>query len=191
MKTQNTIELTIKNMVCNRCIKVVRELLLKNNIDFVYVDLGRVYRRQALVEGEKVLLIELLQAEGFELIEDREMKLVAQVKALIIKDIHAKKDEQSVRNLSGFLASQLGMEYSNLSKVFSEILGKTIEQYAIEQRIEKVKELLMYNELTLSQISYDLNYSSPQHLSRQFKQVAGMTPTQFKKNGSRKKLDTI
>jgi len=113
------------------------------------------------------------------------------VKALIITDIHHKKGKKSTQNFSAFLASELGVEYSSLSKLFSEIVGNTIEHYVIEQRIERVKELLIYNELTLSQISYDLNYSSPQHLSRQFKQITGMTPTLFKKKGNRKKLDTI
>ena len=188
---QNTIEIAVKNMVCNRCIKVVREELLKNKIDFVHVDLGNIYRNVALSEKEKELLIQILNAEGFELVEDKDAKVINQVKGLIITDIHYKKEEKPIQNLSEFLASQLGMEYSSLSKLFSEIVGNTIEHYAIEQRIERAKELLIYNELTLSQISYDLNYSSPQHLSRQFKQITGMTPTLFKKKGSRKKLDTI
>jgi len=188
---QNTIEIAVKNMVCNRCIKVVREVLLKNKIDFVHVDLGKIFRSEALSENKKPLLIEILNAEGFELVEDKEAKVINQVKALIITDIHYKKGIKGTQNFSKFLASELGMEYSSLSKLFSEIVGNTIEHYAIEQRIERAKELLIYNELTLSQISYDLNYSSPQHLSRQFKQITGMTPTLFKKKGNRKKLDTI
>ncbi len=188
---QNTIEIAVKNMVCNRCIKVVREELLKNKIDFIHVDLGKIYRNEALSEKEKALLIKIFNAEGFELVEDKDAKVINQVKALIITDVHYKKEGKPIQNLSAFLASELGMEYSNLSKLFSEIVGNTIEHYAIEQRIERVKELLIYNELTLSQISYDLNYSSPQHLSRQFKQITGMTPTLFKKMGNRKKLDTI
>lgn len=188
---QNTIEIAVKNMVCNRCIKVVRDELLKNKIDFVHVDLGNIYRSEILLEKEKELLIKILKAEGFELVEDKDSKVINQVKTVIITDIHYKKEGKPIQNLSAFLASELGMEYSNLSKLFSEIVGKTIEHYAIEQRIERAKELLIYNELTLSQISYDLNYSSPQHLSRQFKQITGMTPTLFKKKGNRKKLDTI
>ncbi len=188
---QHSIEIAVKNMVCNRCIKVVREELLKNKIDFVAVELGKIFRSKALSKKEKELLIKILNTEGFELVEDKDAQVVNQVKALIITEIHYKKAEKSIQNLSDFLASELGMEYSSLSKLFSEIVGNTIEHYAIEQRIERAKELLVYNELTLSQISYELNYSSPQHLSRQFKQITGMTPTLFKKEGNRKKLDTI
>jgi AraC-like DNA-binding protein len=189
--TQNKIEIAVKNMVCNRCIKVVREELTNNNIDVAHVDLGTIYLNQALSETAQQTLVEVLHREGFELVEDREATIVNQIKGLIVKDIHHKKEKEVGQKFSEFLALKIGMEYSNLSKLFSEIVGNTIEHYAIEQRIERAKELLIYNELTLSQISYDLNYSSPQHLSRQFKKITGMTPTVFKEQGKRKKLDTI
>lgn len=188
---QNKIEIAVKNMVCNRCIKVVREELKNAKIDVAHVDLGTIYLNQALSETAQQILVEILHREGFELVEDREATIVNQVKALIVKDIHHKKEKEVGQKFSDFLASKTGIEYSNLSKLFSEIVGNTIEHYAIEQRIERAKELLIYNELTLSQISYDLDYSSPQHLSRQFKQITGMTPTDFKQRGKRKKLDTI
>lgn len=188
---QNTIEISVKNMVCNRCIKVVKEELTKNSIDFQRVDLGKVYFNKPLTENKKHTLNTILKKEGFELVEDKEAKIVNEVKTLIIENIHHGKETSVLQNFSEFLASQIGIEYSQISKLFSEIEGKTIEQYGIEQRIERVKELLIYNELTLSQISHELNYSSPQHLSRQFKKITGLTPTQFKSIGTRKTLDKI
>ena len=124
-------------------------------------------------------------------LKNKEAKIVNEIKTLIIEDIHHGKAKKVLQNFSAFLALHIGIEYSQISKLFSEIEGKTIEYYGIEQRIERTKELLIYNELTLSQISHELNYSSPQHLSRQFKKVTGVTPTQFKSFGTRKTLDTI
>jgi len=188
---QSTIKIAVKNMVCNRCIKVIKEELLLNNIDFVKVDLGVIELVTAVSDDEKEKLITLLKKEGFELVEDREATIVNKIKSLIIENIHYQKVKQESQNFSDFLVDHLKVEYPYLSKLFSEIESKTIEHFTIEQKIERAKELLTYNQLTLSQISYDLNYSSPQHLSRQFKKVTGFTPTQFKIDGVRKKLDTI
>lgn len=188
---QSNIEIAVKNMVCNRCIKVVKEELSKNNIAFSYVDLGRIYFNYHLSDIDNENLKQILKKEGFELVEDREAIIVNKIKALVIKIIHQGKEKPQHQNFSDFLTSKIGMEYSQMSKLFSEIEGNTIEHYIIEQRIERAKELIIYNELTLSQISYELNYSSPQHLSRQFKQVTGLTSTAFKEIGKRKKLDTI
>lgn len=176
-------------MVCNRCIKVVKEELIRNNIDFKQVGFGFIEFNEKFSNIN--LLKSVLEKEGFEFVEDYEKSIVSQIKAIIIEDIHHKKNKPLHQNFSNFLSKKLNIGYSQLSKIFSEIEFKTIEQFIIEQKIEKVKELLIYNELSISQISYDLNYSSPQHLSRQFKQVIGLTPTQFKKIGTRRKLDTI
>ncbi|MBJ6366544.1 helix-turn-helix domain-containing protein [Snuella sedimenti] len=184
-------EIAVKNMVCNRCIKVVREELTKNHFDFNHVALGTIYFDHGISEKEKAQLKTILEAEGFELVEDKEAVIVKNIKTLIIQLIHHGKEKPEHQTFSGFIASEIGMEYTQLSKLFSEIAGHTIEHYIIEQRIERAKELLIYNELTLSQISYELNYSSPQHLSRQFKQITGLTPSAFKKIRIRKKLDTI
>ncbi|GAA3562364.1 AraC family transcriptional regulator [Snuella lapsa] len=184
-------EIAVKNMVCNRCIKVVREELSKKHFDFSYVDLGTIYFDHVLSEKEKEQLKAILEKEGFELVEDKESIIVKNIKALIVQHIHHGKEKPEHQTFSGFIASEIGIEYTQLSKLFSEITGNTIEHYIIEQRIERAKELLVYNELTLSQISYELNYSSPQHLSKQFKQVTGFTPSAFKKIRLRKKLDTI
>ncbi|PHR69775.1 MAG: AraC family transcriptional regulator [Lutibacter sp.] len=184
-------ELVVKNMVCNRCIKVVNDELLKNKIGFVHVDLGKIYFDMMPSEKEKIVLNTLLKKEGFELVEDREAKIINQIKIVIIEHIHHGKEKSMHQKFSKFLAVQIGIEYSKISKIFSEIEGKTIEHYSIEQRIERTKELLIYNELTLSQISHELSYSSPQHLSRQFKKITGLTPTEFKSIGKRETLDTI
>ena len=176
-------------MVCNRCIKVVKEELVRNNINFMEVGLGFIKFKEKI--SNKNLLKNILKKEGFEFVEDYETSIVSQIKSLIIENIHHKKNKPLHQNFSDFLSLNINLGYSQLSKFFSELEAKTIEQFIIEQKIEKVKELLIYNELSLSQISYDLNYSSPQHLSRQFKQITGLTPTQFKKIGNRKKLDTI
>jgi AraC family transcriptional regulator len=188
---QNSVEITVKNMVCNRCIKVVKEELTKNHINFTFVDLGKIYIGKPLTNRERESLKQILKKEGFELVEDKEAIIVNKIKALVIKNIHQGKEKPQHQNFSDYLTSNIGMEYSHISKLFSEIEGNTIEHYIIEQRIERAKEFIIYNELTLSQISYELNYSSPQHLSRQFKQITGLTPTTFKKIGRRKKLDTI
>ena len=178
-------------MVCNRCIKVIKDELIKSKIDFTKVELGVIKFNKLIIKNDKLKLISILKKEGFELVEDREAEIISQIKVLIIKNIHHKPVDKINQNYSNYLADAINIDYSTMSKLFSEIEGKTIEHYIIEQRIERVKELLIYNEITLSQISYELNYSSPQHLSRQFKQITGFTPSQFKESGKRRKLDTI
>ena len=178
-------------MVCNRCIKVIREELIKNKIDFTQVELGKIYFNHHLSNQNKESIKQIIEKEGFELLEDRETKIINQIKSLIISSIHHKKGKSIEQNFSTFLSAHIGIEYSQISKLFSNTEGRSIENYIILQKIERAKELLIYNELTLSQISYELNYSSPQHLSRQFKQITGLTATAFKKIGKRKRLDTI
>lgn len=184
-------EIAVKNMVCNRCIKVVKDELIKNRIEFNHVDLGVIYFEREVLEQEKEKLKEILEKEGFELVEDREAVIVKNIKTIVVQLIHHGMEKPVHQNFSEFISSELGIEYSQLSKLFSEIEGNTIEHYIIEQRIERAKELIVYDELTISQISYLLNYSSPQHLSKQFKQITGLTPSVFKSIRDRKKLDTI
>ena len=133
-----------------------------------------------------------LESIGFELLEDQRQQLVEQIKRSIIELVHQENNELKV-NLSDFLVEQCHHDYSFLSKLFPEVCGITIEKYFIHQKIERVKELLAYNELSLSEIALLLNYSSTAHLSAQFKSVTGMTPTQFKQQegGMRKPLDQI
>lgn len=182
--------LYIKSMVCNRCIKVVTDELTRNQIIFDKVDLGSIHFKEPVNEVTQYKISKILKKEGFELLEDKDRQLINQIKSLLIENIHH-NNEKEAQNASSLLTDTFGIDYSTLSKLFSEIEGKTIEKYIIQQKIEKVKELLKYGELNLSQISYELNYSSPQYLSRQFKRVTGLTPTQFRILGKRKKLDTI
>lgn len=184
-------KVAVKNMVCSRCIKVLREELLKHDIDFVRVDLGNIYFNRIISESEKKILIHIFEKEGLELVESRAEKIINQVKILIIENVHYGRKRPGRQNFSDFIALHIGMEYSQISKLFSLLEKRSIENYVISQRIERAKELLMYGELTLSQISYELDYSSPQHLSRQFKRVTGLTATGFKKFGKRRELDTI
>ncbi len=183
--------LAVKNMVCNRCIKVISDELKNNGFKIESIELGKISFRDFISVEDRKKIEKILKKEGFELLEDRESKIINKIKTLIIDHVHYGREKPYHQNFSDFLSSNIGIEYSGISKLFSIIEGRTIENYIIEQKIERTKELLVYNELSLSEISYDLGYSSPQHLSRQFKQVTGMTPTIFKKIGSRKKLDTI
>jgi AraC-like DNA-binding protein len=183
--------LSIKNMVCDRCIRVVKEELEKLHYTVKKVKLG-----QATIESTTAVNIQTiksaLEASGFELLEDRKVQLVEQVKTLLIELIHH-TDEGLKTTYSEYLSSVLGKDYSYLSSLFSSVENITIEKYIILQKIEKVKELLVYDELTLSEISYRLGYSSVAHLSSQFKQTTGFTPTAFKQQKSkpRKTLDHI
>ncbi|NLP59032.1 helix-turn-helix protein [Lutibacter oceani] len=182
---------TVKNMVCDRCIKVIKDELIKNNIMFELIELGKIHFEINLSTNELKTLKTILEKEGFEIVEESDLKIVNQIKTLIIENIFHKRHKLFNENYSTFLSSNLKIEYGQLSRIFSELEKRTIENYIIQQKIERVKELIFYNELTISQISYELNYSSPQHLSRQFKKITGITPTQYKNIGSRGKLDTI
>ena len=190
MQNNNSI-LIVKNMVCDRCIKVVREELLINEIKFKCVELGKIHFNKNLSIDEMNTLKNILEKEGFEIVESHEFKVVNQIKTLVIENIFHGRHKLFNQNYSTYLALNVELEYGQLSRIFSELEGRTIENYIIQQKIERVKELIFYNELTISQISYELNYSSPQHLSRQFKQITGITPTQYKNIGFRGKLDTI
>ena len=187
-------KLYIKNMVCPRCIKVVREELEKLNLTPLSVKLGEV----ELAESEdKVDLTKIGQAllkEGFELLEDNNAKLIESIKTTIINAIRGyKKIDLSSVIFSTLLTESLGKEYTSLSSLFSKVESITIEQYIILQKIEMAKELLTYGELTLSEIAYLLGYSSVQHLSRQFKKVTGMTASNFAKKfpSKRKSIDKL
>ncbi len=190
MQNNNSI-LIVKNMVCDRCIKVVKEELLINEIKFECVELGKIYFNKNLSIDEMNTLKNILEKEGFEIVESYEFKVVNQIKTLVIENIFHGRHKLFNQNYSTYLALNVELEYGQLSRIFSELEGRTIENYIIQQKIERVKELIFYNELTISEISYELNYSSPQHLSRQFKQITGITPTQHRDIGFRGKLDTI
>jgi len=175
--------LTIKNMVCPRCIKVVREELENLGYTVNNIKLGEVELFEAESKIDLKTIKERLQKEGFELIEDSKSKLVDTVKTEIINVIQKYKHEDLEKIVfSKYLSEQLGKDYFTLSSLFSKMEGITIEHFVILQKIEKAKELLRYGEMTLSEIAYELGYTSVQHLSNQFKKVTGMTASQFKKD---------
>ncbi len=184
--------LYIRNMVCNRCIMVVRSELEKLGFEPVQVQLGEVELKEDLPGPELNEFKNRLDELGFELMDDSKSKLIEKIKLLVIQLIHH-GDGQMNQNYSVYLSSKLNKEYNYLSHLFSEVEGTTIEKYIINQKIERVKELLVYNELTLSEIADSLGYSSVAHLSGQFRKVTGLTPSYFKqlKENKRKPLDQI
>lgn len=166
-------------MVCPRCISAVEHVFNDVNIPTDSIKLGEVITSQCINQNQKIELANRLKAEGFELLEDKETQLVTQIKSLIITQIHHQNTNQKV-NYSTLLSDRLNKEYSTLSKLFSSVEGITIERYILKQKIERVKELLFYNQFSLSEIADQLQYSSVAHLSSQFKRETGMTPTAFK-----------
>ena len=176
--------LAIRNMVCDRCIRVVREELSALGLDVRRVELGEAEVSEGRMPVDVNRIRTMLQANGFELIEDRRRKTVESIKREIVNLVHHGTPSSRRRpKLSTHLAAALQQDFHSLSVLFSSTEGMTIEQFYIRQRIERVKELLKYGEQTLSEIAWDLHYSSVQHLSNQFRQVTGMTPSAFRKMG--------
>ncbi len=184
--------LYIKNMVCDRCRMAVDTLLRRQQLTPQEIDLGRAVVAEEPTSQQRELLRADLKAWGFELLDDRREQTLQLIKATIIKLVHH-QDSTSNVTLSSFLSAELHQDYSALSKLFSECTSMTIERYYMEQRVERVKELLTYGEKTLTQIALQMNYSSVAYLSSQFKTVTGMTPSQFKQlhQNNRKPIDTI
>ncbi len=180
-------------MVCNRCVMAVRCELKKLDLKPVSVILGEVEIESEPTVATLEKLNRHLQRLGFELIDDRKSRVVEQMKTEIIRYIHHGKEVDEYINFSEHLSRTLRLEYSYLSNLFSSVVGTTIEKYIILQRIEKVKELLVYDELTLSEIAWKTGYSSVQHLSNQFKKIIGMSPTAYKRmqKYNRKMLDQV
>lgn len=187
------LRLLIKNMVCDRCKMVVESELNKIGLHVEKIDLGEVDLSENELSSEQLSIAKnCLVQLGFELIDDRKSRIVEQIKIAVIELIHYQNDEDKIKH-SEYLSQQLNRDYPFLSKTFSEEEGITIEQYIIQQKIEKVKELLSYDEMTLSEIAWKLNYSSVAALSSQFKKVMGFTPTSYKdmKQKERKTLDKV
>jgi len=178
-------------MVCQRCIMTVEAILQKLKIPFQVVSLGEVELVEPLDDSKRHELETELKKFGFELIEARLNKIVEKIKKIVLNYL-ANEDYHQLK-LSSFITRSIHYEYSYLSNLFSSIEGITIEQYFIIQRIEKVKELLVYQESTLADIAYQTGFSSTAHLSAQFKKITGLTPSHFKKIGAarRNALDHI
>ena len=179
-------------MVCNRCITAVRTELGKLGLHPLSISLGEVVTEEKKLSKEQYTkLAHSLQEIGFELIDDKKSKLIERLKNCIVEIVHY--SEPTKIKYSAYITDKLNQDYSYLSKLFSEVEGITIELYIIKQKIERVKELLVYDELSLSEIAEQLGYSSVAHLSAQFKKVTGLTPTFYKNKAfhNRISLDKI
>lgn len=170
----------IKNMVCNRCILVVENIFADLNVKPLSVKLGEAVLANGLNEAERAELNARLRAVGFEPIDDRKTRLIEQVKNAVIELVRRNDGALKV-NLSDYVADKTNHDYTYVSNLFSEVENTTVEKYFIAQKIERVKELLVYDELSLNEIADLLNYSSAAHLSAQFKRVTGLTPSHFKR----------
>lgn len=170
-------KLLIKNMVCPRCIMAVRTTLVSVGLTPITVELGEAEVREDIDGDKKEQLAAALCALGFELLDDPRAQLVEQMRIAVLEWVRMKGERPK---MSDCLVSRLAKDYSTLSKLFSDVNGITIEKFAILHRIEYAKELLCYSQQTTSEIAYALGYSSPAHLSTQFKQVTGMTPKAFR-----------
>jgi len=185
-------KLLIKNMVCQRCVLTVENILTDLKIPFHKISLGEVDLEEKLTDTDLKKIDQELSNVGFELIEGRVNKIIEDIKKAVMEYLNLGMERDNLK-LSLFIVKRIPYDYSYLSDLFSTIEGKTIEQFFILMRIEKVKELLVYDQLSLTEISYQTGFSSVHHLSAQFKKVTGLTPSHFKKIAAnkRKYLDRL
>ncbi len=185
-------KLTIRNMVCDRCKAAVKRVFTEQGIPVLHMELGEVELGEEPLPAQLERAREVLKAEGFELVDGREASMIARIKAAIVKLVHHDEGPHGRVKLSEHLSAALNKEYSGLTTLFSQVEGITIEQYFLLQRLERVKELIKYDELTLSEIADRTGFSSVAHLSAQFKKLTGMTPSAFKAMGvDRTPLDRV
>jgi len=180
--------LYIKNMVCPRCIWAVENVL--NDLKIIYdsVSIGKVNLASSIENIARTELNKKLRNIGFEIVEEKRKQIVEKIKSMVIYWVRNSTEKERLTNFSNFLSSMLKRDYRYLSTVFSDIEHKTIEKYLIQHKIERIKEYLIYEDLSISEISYKMGYSSHAHLSVQFKQVTGMSPSQFKEMIKMRKL---
>lgn len=185
-------KLHIKYMVSLRCKMVVKEALQELGLNYILIDLGVVELIEEIKPDQYKQLKVLLSHAGLELLDDKKSVLIEKIKNLIIEMVHY-TDELPEVNYSEFISEKLGYDYTYLANVFSEVKGTTIQHFIIMHKIERVKELLLYEELNLTEIAFKMHYSSVAHLSSQFKKVTGLTPTFFKKlkDKRRKMLEDV
>jgi len=185
-------KLFVKNMVCERCILTVQNIFDDLKIPFHKISLGEVDLERKLSDNELIEVDEKLKKVGFELIEKRVNKIIEDIKKAVMDYLNLGMDNENLK-LSSFIVKRIPYDYSYLSDLFSTIEGKTVEQFFIFTRIEKVKELLVYDQLSLTEISYQTGFSSVHHLSAQFKKITGLTPSHFKRIAAdkRKFLDKL
>ncbi|HEY3370884.1 MAG TPA: helix-turn-helix domain-containing protein [Prolixibacteraceae bacterium] len=180
-------KLFIKYMVSARCIAAVKEELKKLGLHFIVVDLGEIDIMETISEEQRDLLKIGLVNSGLELMDDKRAVLIEKIIKVIIEMIHH-SDEVIKINFSEYLSEKLHHDYTYLSNIFSDVKGITIQQFIIIHKVERIKELLLYDELNLTEISYKLNYSSVAHLSNQFKKVTGLSPSHFKQLKDRRRV---
>lgn len=178
--------LYIKNMVCHRCILVVKSEIKKLGLDYSTVELGEVIFKNTITSEEKIMLSRHLELFGFEILNDSNSKTIEKIKNVLI-DLIQNKNNDINETISDYLTGKVHQDYSKLSNLFSQIEGISIEKYFINLKIEKVKELIVYDEFSFSEIANFLNYSSVSHLSHQFKKVTGFSPSYFKKQKGSKR----
>jgi|SRR5690349_351236 len=185
-------KLYIKNMVCDRCIHVVTQVLDQAGVQQTNIKLGEVELKEEPSSAQINEISTRLKSYGFELLDDQRKKIIEKIKNTVVARIQ-EMDDEDTDNFSDILSRELHRDYSSISKLFSEVEGITIEKFIINQKIEKVKELLIYDEWSLSEIAFKLGYSSVAHLSAQFKKVTGFNPSAFKKlqEHHRKPIDKI
>jgi AraC family transcriptional regulator len=183
--------LHIKNMVCDRCIQSVASILNDLKIKFSEITLGRIQLSDEIDSAQKSQIEHSLKQKGFELILDKSDKLINRIKSLIIELIHGNENLERNKSFSEILSAELNYNYSVLSNLFSKKEGMTISRFILNHKVEKAKELLSYGELNISEVSQELDFSSPQHFAREFKKIAHLTPSQFTNQIHRQKLDTI
>lgn len=176
-------------MVCDRCTAAVRRVLQSNGVAYRNIELGEVELEHAVDAPVLSVLRADLRKEGFDLVDDRTAQLITRVKSLIVGVVHHSGLSVPKTKLSDILSDALHKEYSTIASVFTEVEGMTIEQYFLLQRMERVKELIRYNELSFSEIADRTGFSSAGHLSAQFKQLTGLTPSAFKNSHSVARLD--
>ena len=179
-------------MVSARCKMVVKEELKKLGLYFMVIDLGEVDIMETISAEQRTQLKAALLDSGLELMDDKRAMLIEKIKNVIIEMVHH-TDELIKVNFSNFLAEKLNHDYTYLSNLFSEVQGTTIEQFIISHKIERIKELIIYGELNITEIAWKMNYSSVAHLSNQFKKVTGLSPSHFKqlKDKRRSPLEEI
>lgn len=181
----------IKNMVCEHCGEVLAQKLTEAGFRVKHIELGKLELEEPVGEPQMTTLSDVVRQNGFEIISDQGGQIVEEIKQLIINIIHHRETLNG--NLSEFLEQKFYRDYQQISRLFSSVEGKSIERYFILQKIERAKELIVYGEQSLSEITYNLGYSSQQHFSRQFKKETGLSPTHFKtiKENKRISIDRI
>jgi AraC-like DNA-binding protein len=186
------LKLRIKYMVSDRCKMAVKAELKKLDLHFILVDLGEVEIMEDMTPDQRDLLRSALLNAGFELMDDKKAILIEKIKNTIVQMVHH-SDEILKTNFSTYISAKLDYDYTYLANLFSDVQGTTIEQFIISHKVERIKELILYDELNITEIAWKLNYSSVAHLSNQFKKTTGLSPTHFKqlKDKRRRPIEEI